>query len=82
MEDHNTRVIRFGANAEQARAVADRAAKDVFHNVAFFDGDKASLETVAPFALPKAGIVSSGACIRWPEGRDPADKIMRAGSHS
>jgi rhodanese-related sulfurtransferase len=36
MEDHNTRIIVFGADAEQARAVTAELAKNAFHNVAFF----------------------------------------------
>lgn len=38
MEDHNTRIIVFGATAEQARAVAEAIAGEAFHNVSFFDG--------------------------------------------
>jgi rhodanese-related sulfurtransferase len=38
MEDHNTRVVVFGADTEQARTVAAELAKNAFHNVAFFDG--------------------------------------------
>jgi rhodanese-related sulfurtransferase len=38
MEDHNTRIIVFGSDAEQARAVAAELAKNAFHNVAFVDG--------------------------------------------
>jgi len=38
MEDHNTRIIVFGATADQARAVAEAIAKEAFHNVSFFDG--------------------------------------------
>jgi rhodanese-related sulfurtransferase len=38
MEDHNTRIIAFGADAEQARAVTAELAKNAFHNVAFFAG--------------------------------------------
>jgi len=38
MEDHNTRVVVFGVDGEQARAVAAELAKNAFHNVAFFDG--------------------------------------------
>ncbi|MDR2517792.1 MAG: hypothetical protein LBD13_00070 [Spirochaetaceae bacterium] len=39
VEDHNTRIIVFGASGAQARLVADAVAKEAFHNVAFFDGD-------------------------------------------
>ncbi|MCC7366779.1 MAG: sulfur transferase [Chloroflexi bacterium] len=38
MEDHNTRVIVFGADAAQARAVTTELAKNAFHNVAYFSG--------------------------------------------
>ncbi len=38
MEDHNTRVVVFGADAEQAGAVTAELAKNAFHNVAFFGG--------------------------------------------
>ena len=37
MEDHNTRIIVFGATAEEARAVADAIVHEAFHNVSFFD---------------------------------------------
>jgi hypothetical protein len=35
MEDHNTRIIVFGSNAREARAVADAIASEAFHNVSF-----------------------------------------------
>jgi rhodanese-related sulfurtransferase len=38
MEDHNTRLIVFGADTEQARAVTAELAKNAFHNVAYFAG--------------------------------------------
>ena len=38
IEDHNTRIIVFGTDAEQARAVTAELAKNAFHNVAFFAG--------------------------------------------
>src|SRR6476659_7055395 len=38
MEDHNTRIIVFGAGADQARGVTAELAKNAFHNVAFFTG--------------------------------------------
>jgi rhodanese-related sulfurtransferase len=38
MEDHNTRIIVFGATTDQARAVAEAITKEGFHNVSFFDG--------------------------------------------
>ena len=38
MEDHNTRIVVFGRDTEEARTVATALAKNAFHNVAFFDG--------------------------------------------
>jgi len=35
MEDHNTRIIVFGSNPKDARAVADAIANEAFHNVSF-----------------------------------------------
>jgi rhodanese-related sulfurtransferase len=36
MEDHNTRIIVFGRDGAQARAVTEAIAKEAFHNVAYF----------------------------------------------
>ena len=38
MEDHNTRIVVFGANPEQARKAADVVAANAFHNVTYFAG--------------------------------------------
>jgi rhodanese-related sulfurtransferase len=38
MQDHNTRIIVFGADGEQARAVASEITMSAFHNVSFFGG--------------------------------------------
>lgn len=38
MHDHNTRVIVFGRDAAQARAVAQVLTHEAFHNVAVFEG--------------------------------------------
>ena len=35
MEDHNTRIVVFGADGKDARAVADAIAGEAFHNVSF-----------------------------------------------
>jgi len=35
MNDHNTRIIVFGSNASDVRAVADAIASEAFHNVSF-----------------------------------------------
>ena len=48
MDDHHTRIIVIGANAAQARAVADGVAADAFDNVSFFAGDPSSLHGAAP----------------------------------
>ena len=38
MEDHNTRIVVFGRDAAQARALAEAIAREAFHNVAYFPG--------------------------------------------
>ena len=38
MEDHNTRIIVFGRDSAQARALAEAVAKNAFHNVAYYAG--------------------------------------------
>lgn len=38
MEDHNTRVIVFGRDGTQARAVGEAIIGEAFHNVAFYGG--------------------------------------------
>jgi rhodanese-related sulfurtransferase len=38
MEDHNTRIIVFGRDGAQAKAVAEAIAREAFHNVSFFAG--------------------------------------------
>ena len=43
MMDHNTRIIVFGNNGDEARDVAIALAAEAFHNVAFFDGSYAQL---------------------------------------
>jgi rhodanese-related sulfurtransferase len=44
MEDHNTRIVVFGANASQAREVAEEIARNAFHNVSFYAGSLANLK--------------------------------------
>ena len=41
MNDHNTRIVVFGRDRDQARDVAEAIAREAFHNVAFFDGSYA-----------------------------------------
>jgi rhodanese-related sulfurtransferase len=38
IEDHNTRIIVFGASDEQARTATAEIAKNAFHNVSYFAG--------------------------------------------
>lgn len=38
MEDHNTRIIVFGPDAETARFVAEALTREAFHNVSYFPG--------------------------------------------
>jgi rhodanese-related sulfurtransferase len=38
MEDHNTRIIVFGRDGAQAKAVAEAIAREAFHNVSYFGG--------------------------------------------
>lgn len=46
MEDHNTRIIVFGRDSLQARAVAEAIAREAFHNVSYFVGTYDTLRTV------------------------------------
>jgi rhodanese-related sulfurtransferase len=45
MEDHNTRIVVFGKDAAQARALAEAVAREAFHNVAYFPGTFNNLRT-------------------------------------
>lgn len=38
MEDHNTRVIVFGRDLQQAKEVAEAIAREAFHNVSYYEG--------------------------------------------
>jgi rhodanese-related sulfurtransferase/phosphohistidine phosphatase SixA len=44
MEDHNTRIIVFGANGDQAQTVAEAIAREAFHNVCYFEGNVETLK--------------------------------------
>ena len=44
MEDHNTRIIVFGQDSEQARAVAAALVREAFHNVTYFAGTYEALK--------------------------------------
>ena len=46
MEDHNTRIIVFGASTEQARAVAEALVREAFHNVTYFEGGLDALREI------------------------------------
>ena len=45
MNDHNTRVIVYGQDGQQAQRVASLIAKEAFHNVSYFDGSYQQLRT-------------------------------------
>jgi len=47
MEDHNTRIIVFGRDGTQAKAVAEAIAREAFHNVSYFAGPLERLRTAA-----------------------------------
>jgi hypothetical protein len=47
MEDHNARILVVGADAAQARALAEAVAREAFNNVAFFAGDPARIRGAA-----------------------------------
>jgi rhodanese-related sulfurtransferase len=47
MEDHNTRIIVFGRDETQARAVAEAIAREAFHNVSYFAGPLEKMRTAA-----------------------------------
>ena len=47
MEDHNTRIIVFGRDEAQAKAVTEAIAQEAFHNVSYFAGPLARLQTAA-----------------------------------
>jgi len=38
MQDHNTRIVVFGRDGDQARKVAEALAREAFHNVTYFAG--------------------------------------------
>jgi rhodanese-related sulfurtransferase len=46
MQDHNTRIIVFGQDSEQASEVAEALAREAFHNVTYFAGTYAVLKAV------------------------------------
>ena len=56
MQDHNTRLVVFGGDAEQARAVAEAIAREAFHNVSFFAGSYSELAAAIheqPYPRPR-----------------------------
>ena len=52
MDDHNTRIIVFGADGKQARAVADAIATEAFHNVSYLSEPLEALRQVSAQAHP------------------------------
>jgi rhodanese-related sulfurtransferase len=47
MNDHNTRIIVFGRDRDQARHVAEAITREAFHNVSFFNGSYEDFERAA-----------------------------------
>jgi rhodanese-related sulfurtransferase len=47
MNDHNTRIVVFGRDGAQARAVAEALAREAFHNVSYFGGPLEKLRTAS-----------------------------------
>jgi rhodanese-related sulfurtransferase len=47
MEDHNTRIIVFGRDGAQARAVAETVAQNAFHNVSYYAGPVETIHRTA-----------------------------------
>ena len=47
MDDHNMRLIVFGRDGAQAKAVAEAIAREAFHKVAYFAGPFERLQTAA-----------------------------------
>lgn len=47
MNDHNTRIIVFGRDGDQARHVAEAITREAFHNVSFFNGSYEDFERAA-----------------------------------
>jgi rhodanese-related sulfurtransferase len=45
--DHNTRIVVYGASAGDARFVAEQIAREAFHNVSFFAGTYGELQAAA-----------------------------------
>ena len=46
MRDHNTRIVVFGQDSEQAHEVAKALAREAFHNVTYFAGTYQALNTL------------------------------------
>ena len=46
MEDHNTHIIVFGKNSQQASRVAQALAREGFHNLSYFAGPFEELESL------------------------------------
>jgi rhodanese-related sulfurtransferase/phosphohistidine phosphatase SixA len=44
MEDHNTRIVVFGGNPEEARRTSEEIARNAFHNVSYFGGTLVQLQ--------------------------------------
>jgi rhodanese-related sulfurtransferase len=54
VNDHNTRIVVFGQDGAEARAVAEALATEAFHNVSFFEGSVESLRAALKDRAPQA----------------------------
>ena len=68
MEDHNTRIIVFGEDAAQARAVAEEFALNAFHNVSYVEGGIDAMRKALGHEAARAPRVVSTASVKRPEG--------------
>lgn len=79
MDDHNTRIVVFAANAADARAVADAIASEAFHNVSFIAEpfERVKLATQATVAgtgntrvtpILRSTRTSTGQALKLPQG--------------
>lgn len=53
MEDHNTRIVVLGTDADAARYVAEALTREAFHNVSFFAGSFAAVQRALTSSQPE-----------------------------
>jgi len=77
MEDHNTRIVVFGRDGEQARAVAEAIIGEAFHNVAFYGG---TFESLRPLVKQRARAFIISLQRGHPNGT-PAEAAAQSSGH-